>query len=369
MGVVAETAPEAPVTGIGKLQWGVAGAGGEGFADAGLVALEAPATGMGKMQLGASSAGAGVVGEEAPEAPATGGSSLARWKGRKRQASPEACETLRRFRARRAAEAVSQARAEAAALAWDETRLQNRKLSGVGPLRRASLALDPKSRRRHLQEGRFPQVEDVWGAVRQKATAAAHTGAAVESQAGSENAGQAAAQASAEERLPTEAVSSGGELGPCPHGLWCGCDLCPAERLHQVEAALETARQEAATTGMARGQAEAAAESQAKAEAEAQVEAEDCGHDARDPHGRPASRQWEPSECIAFAAAMVKEVAQRLCRTPDASPEWLASSRPTLRGWPQETGPTTRVGPSRYSHEGAGARSGGQCGGAQGRGW
>ena len=46
------------------------------------------------------------------------------------------------------------------------------------------------------------------------ATAAAHTGAAVESQAGSENAGQAAAQASAEERLPTEAVSSGGELGP-----------------------------------------------------------------------------------------------------------------------------------------------------------
>ena len=153
---MAETAPEAPVTGIGKLQWGAAVAGGEGFADAGLFALEAPATGMGKMQLGASSAGVGVDVEEAPEAHATGGSSLAHWEGLKRQASPAACEALRRFRARSAAEAVSQARAEAAALAWDEARLQNRKLSGVGPLRLASLAINPKSRRRQLQEGRFP---------------------------------------------------------------------------------------------------------------------------------------------------------------------------------------------------------------------
>jgi hypothetical protein len=46
------------------------------------------------------------------------------------------------------------------------------------------------------------------------------------------------------------------------------------------------------------------------------VEAENCGHDVRGPHGRPASRQWEPSECIAFAVAMLEEVAQKLCPDP-----------------------------------------------------
>ena len=357
VGVVAEAAPEAPVTGIGKLQWGAVGAGAGGFADAAFVAPEAPATGIGKMQLGAVSAGVGVVDEAAPEAPATGISSVARWKGRKRQASPAAREALARaaVRAQGEAEADSQARAEAAAHAWDETRLQNRRLSGVGPLRRARLALDPKLRRRHLQEGRFPQDEDAFGAARHEATTAAHTGAAVESQAEIENAGQAAAQASAEERLPTEAVSSGGELGPCPHGLWCGCDLCPAERFHQVEAALETARQEAATAGKARGHAEAAAESQAKAEAAAQAEAEDRGHDARGSHVRPASRQWEPSECIAFAAAMAKEVAQRLCPHPGratgvvgrftADLEWLAAGAgPHDEGWPESLLPRGGAG-------------------------
>ena len=72
---------------------------------------------------------------------------------------------------------------------------------------------------------------------------------------------EAAAQAAAEERLPTMAVSSGGGSGPGPQGLWCGCDLCPEERALQVEAAPETARQGAATTGQAREQAEAAVES------------------------------------------------------------------------------------------------------------
>ena len=112
------------------------------------------------------------------------------------------------------------------------------------------------------------------------------------------------------------AVSGGGGSGPCPHGLRCGCGLCPEKGAHQVEAAPGTGRQGTAITGQARVQAEAAAESQAKAEVEAQAEAEHCGPDARDPQGRPASRQWEPSQCIAFAAAMAKEVAQRLCTDP-----------------------------------------------------
>ena len=55
-------------------------------------------------------------------------------------------------------------------------------------------------------------------------------------------------------------------------------------------------------------------------------------------------------------------------RTPGTLPEWLAGSRPTLSGWPQEPGPTPRGCPSR-SHVGTRARFGGQCGGAQRREW
>ena len=119
------------------------------------------------------------------------------------------CEALDRAvdRAQREEEAASQARAEAAAHAWDETRMQNRRVKGLEPLRHASSALNPKLRRRQLQAGRFLQAEDVWGAGRPRATAAAHTGTAVESHAGSDNVGQAAAQAAAEERLPAMAVT------------------------------------------------------------------------------------------------------------------------------------------------------------------
>jgi hypothetical protein len=117
------------------------------------------------------------------------------------------------FRAQREEETASQAKAEAAAQAWDETRMQNRRLKGLEPLRHAISALNPKARRRHLQEGRFPQAEDVWGAVRPKATAATHAGMAVESHAGSDKVGQAAAQAAAEEGLPAMAVSGGGGSG------------------------------------------------------------------------------------------------------------------------------------------------------------
>ena len=317
-GAIGEAAPEALVAGSGKLQLGAGGAGAGGFADATCCAQEAPATGRGERRLSAVGAGFGGGAEAALETLATGISTEARRGCRKRPPSPADCEALFRavVRAQGEEEAARQAKAEAAAHAWDETRMQNRRLRGLEPRRLASSALNPKLRRRHLQEGRSLQAEDVWGAVRPKAAAATHTGTAVESPAGSDNVGQAEAQAASEERLPTMAGSSGGGSGPCPHGLWWGCDLCPEERAHQVEAAPETARQGAAATGQAHGQAEAAAESQVKAKAEAQAEPDGCGLDAPGPQGQPASRQWEPSECIAFAAAMAKEVAQKLCADP-----------------------------------------------------
>jgi hypothetical protein len=142
---------------------------------------------------------------------------------------------------------------------------------------------------------------------------------------------------------------------------------------------LETARQNIAIAAKALAQAEAAAESQAKVEAgaearvqgfEAKLEAarrEACvalEAQARDeaeaqasPEERPTPRQWEPSECIAFAAAMAKEVAQRLCPHPGratgvvgrftADLQWLAAGAgPHAEGWPDSLLPRGDAGES-----------------------
>ncbi len=63
------------------------------------------------------------------------------------------------------------------------TKMLSRRPSGVRPLRRARLAIDPKLRHRHLQEGRLQQDEAALEAARQEASTATHAEAAAESQA------------------------------------------------------------------------------------------------------------------------------------------------------------------------------------------